>query len=167
MYLTVAGVTRDSIVDGPGMRLVVFVQGCKIKCPRCHNPKTWDFNGGYIISLDDIMSMYRPQYQGVTISGGEPFDQDEGQTAALLSLASSIHARGGDTWAYSGHYLEFLQAKKHPLLECIDALVDGSFAWSLRDLSLKYRNSSNQRIWIKIPEGEWKNATEQYDRNSL
>lgn len=161
-FLRIAGVARDSIVDGPGMRLTVFVQGCKVRCPRCHNPKTWDFNGGYLISLDDVLSMYRPQYQGLTLSGGEPFDQDEEQTAALLSLASFIHARGGDVWAYSGHYLEFLQAKNHPLLGCIDALVDGPFAWSLRNLSLKYRNSTNQRIWAKDKNGEWGNVSSVY-----
>jgi len=161
-FLRVAGVTRDSIVDGPGVRLTVFVPGCKIKCPRCHNPKTWDFNGGYVISVADILSMYRKQYQGLTLSGGEPFDQDEEQTAALLSLASLVHARGGDVWAYSGHYLESLRTKNHPLLEAIDALVDGPFVWSLRDLSLKYRNSSNKRIWTKTPEGVWKNATDKF-----
>ncbi|MCD8106753.1 MAG: radical SAM protein [Oscillospiraceae bacterium] len=161
-FLRVAGVARDSIVDGPGVRLTVFVPGCKIKCPRCHNPGTWDFNGGYVISLSDVLSMYRPQYQGLTLSGGEPFDQDEEQTAALLSLASSIHARGGDVWAYSGHFLEFLQAKNHPLLGVIDALVDGPFAWSHKDLSLKYRNSSNKRIWINSPGGEWKNVTDKF-----
>jgi len=161
-FLRVAGIVRDSIVDGPGIRLTVFVPGCKIKCPRCHNPETWDFNGGYVISLDDILGMYHPQYQGLTLSGGEPFDQDEKQTAALLSLASLIHARGGDVWAYSGHYLESLRTKNHPLLEAIDALVDGPFAWSLRDLSLKYRNSSNKRIWIKTPEEAWKNATDKF-----
>jgi len=156
-FLRVAGIVRDSVVDGPGVRLTVFVQGCNIKCPRCHNLKTWDFNGGYVISVADILSMYRPQYQGLTLSGGEPFDQDEEQTAALLSLASSIHARGGGVWAYSGHYLEFLQAKNHPLLEAIDALVDGNFEYKLRDYTLRFRCSSNQRIWIKNPEGKWKN----------
>ncbi len=161
-FLRVAGVVRDSIVDGPGIRLTVFVPGCKIKCPHCHNPETWDFNGGYVISLDDILSIYHPQYQGLTLSGGEPFDQDEEQAAALLSLASSIHARGGDVWAYSGYYLEFLREKNHPLLEAVDALVDGPFAWSHKDLSLKYRNSSNKRIWIKAPGGEWKNATDKF-----
>lgn len=156
--LRVAGVARDSIVDGPCVRLTVFVQGCNIKCPHCHNPETWDFNGGYVISVADILSTYRPQYQGITLSGGEPFDQNEEQTAALLSLASSIHARGGDVWAYSGHYLEFLQAKNHPLLEAVDALVDGPFEWLRRDLGLKYRNSSNKRIWIKSSEGKWENG---------
>ncbi len=161
-FLRVAGVARDSIVDGPGVRLTVFVQGCNIKCPRCHNPKTWDFNGGYVISVADILSMYRPQHQGLTLSGGEPFDQDEEQTAALLSLASLVRARGGDVWAYSGHYLEFLQAKNHPLLEAIDALVDGNFEYKLRDYTLRFRGSSNQRIWIKNPEGKWEN-----DRKTL
>jgi len=161
-FLRVAGIVRDSIVDGPGVRLTVFVPGCKIKCPRCHNPETWDFNGGYVISIADILSMYRPQYQGLTLSGGEPFDQDEEQTVALLSLASLIHARGGDVWAYSGYYLESLRTKNHLLLEAIDALVDGPFAWSRRDLSLKYRNSSNKRIWIKTPGREWKNATDKF-----
>jgi len=161
-FLRVAGVARDSIVDGPGIRLTVFVPGCKIKCPRCHNPETWDFNGGYVISVGNILGMYRPQHQGLTLSGGEPFDQDEEQAAALLSLASLIHARGGDVWAYSGYYLEFLQAKDHLLLGAIDALVDGPFAWSHKDLSLKYRNSSNKRIWIKAPGGEWKNATDKF-----
>jgi len=156
-FLRVAEVVRDSIVDGPGVRLTVFVQGCNIKCQHCHNPETWDFNGGYVISVADILSMYRPQYQGLTLSGGEPFDQDNEQTAALLSLASFIHARGGDVWAYSGHYLEFLQAKNHPLLGGIDTLVDGNFEYKLRDYTLRFRGSSNQRIWIKNPEGKWKN----------
>lgn len=161
-FLRVAGVVRDSIVDGPGMRLTVFVQGCLQRCRKCFNKTTWPFDAGDIISVADIITMYRPQYQGLTFSGGEPFDQDEGQTAALLSLASSVHARGGDVWAYSGHYLEFLQAKNHPLLGCIDALVDGPFVWPLRDLSLKYRGSSNQRILTKDKNGEWENVSSVY-----
>lgn len=166
-FLRVAGVTRDSIVDGPGVRLTVFSQGCKIKCPFCHNPRTWDFAGGQLISLDDILNNYRPQYQGITFSGGEPFDQDDAQTAALLFLASLVHARGGDVWAFSGHCLEFLRANDHPLLDVIDALVDGPFKWALRDLSLKYRGSLNQQIWVKTPKGRWENATEQFDGKSF
>lgn len=162
MRLNIAGVARDSIVDGPGMRLTVFVQGCRRKCSHCHNPEAWDFNGGYLISLDDILSMYREQYQGVTISGGEPLDQDERQTAALLSLASSIHAHGGDVWAYSGHYLESLQAGNHPLLGCIDVLVDGNFEYKLRDYNLRFRGSSNQRILVKNKEGEWRDVSYMY-----
>lgn len=162
MRLNIAGVARDSIVDGPGMRLTVFVQGCLQRCRECFNKTTWPFDAGDIISVADIITMYRPQYQGVTISGGEPFDQDEEQTAALLSLAFKIHARGGDVWAYSGHYLEFLQAKNHPLLGCIDALVDGNFEYKLRDYNLRFRGSSNQRILVKNKEGEWCDVSYMY-----
>ncbi|MBC8546175.1 anaerobic ribonucleoside-triphosphate reductase activating protein [Clostridiaceae bacterium NSJ-31] len=150
MPLRLAGVVRESIVDGPGFRFVVFVQGCPHHCPSCHNPQSHDFAGGYDCDpqriLDEIDK--NPLLSGVTFSGGEPFCQPE----ALCGLAREVKARGLGLMAYSGYtYEELLDlAKERPavgeLLELCDYLVDGRFVLAERDLTLQFRGSRNQRI---------------------
>ncbi len=150
--LRLAGVVKESIVDGHGLRFVVFCQGCPHHCPGCHNPQTHDFNGGYDIDTDRIIEEIRknPLLQGVTFSGGEPFSQPE----AFLELAKQIKSIKGmklDITAFSGYTYEQLQkrAETEPavekLLSLCDYLIDGPFILSERDLNLKYRGSRNQR----------------------
>ena len=146
----IAGVVRESIVDGPGIRFTVFTQGCPHQCEGCHNPATHDFCGGYECEtkklLDEIEK--NPLLTGVTLSGGEPFCQPE----PLAELAAEVHGYGLDVVAYSGYTYEQLSelASVQPgvqrLLEQTDYLVDGRFELAQRDLTLTFRGSKNQRI---------------------
>ncbi|MDF3004583.1 MAG: anaerobic ribonucleoside-triphosphate reductase activating protein [Oscillospiraceae bacterium] len=148
--IRLAGVVRESIVDGPGIRLTVFVQGCPHHCPGCHNPDTHDSLGGYDCTLQKILDAFDadPLLRGVTLSGGEPFEQADG----LLPLAQAICQRGKDVVAYSGYTFEELleKGKQEPavieLLSLCCLLVDGRFVKAQRDLSLRFRGSRNQRL---------------------
>ena len=148
MKLRIAGIVDDSVVDGEGMRLTVFTQGCPHHCVGCHNPNTHSFDGGRDADTDDILVQVKanPLLSGVTFSGGEPFMQP----SPLAKLARDIHAQGLDIWSYSGFTLEELLAKHNPaidaLLQEVDVLVDGRYEDSQRDLTLSFRGSANQRI---------------------
>lgn len=148
--LRLAGVINESIVDGPGIRMTVFVQGCPHHCKGCHNSQTWDFDGGYDRTVSDIIEKAKknPLLKGLTLSGGEPFCQAE----ALAVLARQAHANKFDVFAYSGYTFEELTAgaQEHPewmelLREC-DYLVDGRFELEKKSLMLHFRGSTNQRV---------------------
>ncbi|MEE1200372.1 MAG: anaerobic ribonucleoside-triphosphate reductase activating protein [Christensenellales bacterium] len=152
MKIRLAGLTNDSIVDGTGLRLTVFVQGCPHRCPGCHNPQTHDFHGGYDGDTDQIMKMVEENIllDGVTLSGGEPFAQPEPCT----DIAQKVHAAGLNVWCYTGYLFEELMASDHrkrALLEHIDVLVDGPFQLEKRTLEARFRGSSNQRI-LDVPQ---------------
>ena len=144
--LRVAGVIEESIVDGPGIRFVLFLQGCRLRCPGCQNPQTWDFDGGTLVPSDEVLARIRenPLVHGVTFSGGEPFEQAE----ALLPLAKELKAQGYHLMAFSGFTLEQLVQKpeRQALLEQLDLLVDGPFIEAQKSLDLRFRGSRNQRI---------------------
>lgn len=145
-----SGVVRESIVDGPGIRLVVFSQGCPHKCKGCHNPATHDPNGGYESSVENIINAIKqnPLLQGVTLSGGDPFMQAE----AFAELAHRVHELGLNVITYTGYTMEQLVKglRKYPqwerLLRNTDTLVEGPFILEKRSLLLKFRGSSNQRV---------------------
>ena len=151
MELTIAGVIKESIVDGPGIRYTVFTQGCPHHCPGCHNPQTHDFSGGKEVPLEKILSEIRknPLLQGVTFSGGEPFCQ----AAAFAELGRRIKALPCqlDLTVYSGFTFEKLMqmaqtdSDARSLLSICDILVDGPYLQEERDLSLHFRGSRNQR----------------------
>ena len=148
--LRLAGVIRESIVDGPGIRMTVFTQGCPHHCKGCHNEQTWDFEGGYDSSTQRILEEAQkdPILRGLTFSGGEPFAQAE----SLSILAKEAKEKGYDIFCYTGYTFEHLvsQFDTHPeykaLLENCDWLVDGPFILDKRSLMLKFRGSTNQRI---------------------
>lgn len=148
MKLRIAGVVGDSIVDGPGLRLTVFAQGCPHHCPGCHNPHTHDFAGGRDATVEELFSEYRenPLLRGVTLSGGEPFCQPE----PFAALARLVHEAGGNVFCYTGYTLEELREKRDPavnaLLAEVDVLIDGRFVLAERDLTLLFRGSTNQRL---------------------
>lgn len=150
--LRVAGFTEGSIADGPGIRLVLFTQGCPHHCPGCHNPATHDPAGGRWISLGEISEIYEknPLYAGITLSGGEPLLQ----AAALLPLARHIKERGGTVVLYTGYTLEKLQAKNdkdiNDILRVIDLLIDGPYIEERRNAALSYRGSENQRLLLSV-----------------
>ncbi|MFQ9871611.1 MAG: anaerobic ribonucleoside-triphosphate reductase activating protein [Oscillospiraceae bacterium] len=153
--LRLAGVVRESIVDGPGIRFTIFVQGCPHHCPGCHNAQTHDFSGGYDSDTDRLLAAIAkdPLLQGVTFSGGEPFEQAE----ALAFLGREIKARGLNLISYSGYTFEQLLAgaSQRPdwleLLKQCDYLIDGRYEQEKRDLTLHFRGSSNQRI-LDVPQ---------------
>lgn len=144
--IRVAGILEESIVDGPGVRLVVFTQGCKHQCTGCHNPETHDFSGGYDIVIEEILTRLKenPMIDGITLSGGDPFEQAE----SCSILASRAKVLGYNVVAYTGYTYEILlKNKKHlQLLQYVDILIDGRFEIEKMDLTLAFRGSSNQRI---------------------
>jgi len=148
--IKIAGVIRESIVDGPGIRFVVFTQGCPHRCPGCHNPQTWPFTGGVEKTPEEIFAeiVKNPLLRGVTFSGGEPFCQPEG----LAELARMAHSRGLNVITYTGYTFEELlqKSEKEPavmaLLKQTDILIDGPFVESLKSYDLNFIGSSNQRI---------------------
>lgn len=148
MKLRIAGIVDDSIVDGDGMRLTVFAQGCPHHCPGCHNPETHSASGGRETTMEEILTEIdgNPLLSGITLSGGEPFMQP----SPLARLARQVHARGLDVWCYTGFTLEELLQKHNPAIDAllaeVDVLVDGRFQEELRDLTLRFRGSANQRI---------------------
>ena len=148
MKIRLAGVVPESIVDGPGYRLAVFVQGCPHACPGCHNPKTHDFAGGYPGDTGEIIAQMgkNPLVRGVTLSGGEPMLQ----AAALCEVAKAAKEKGLSVWCYTGYTLEYLQRESKPdrmrLMEYVDVLVDGPYIAHERSLELLYRGSKNQRL---------------------
>ena len=143
-------IQSDSIVDGEGIRSVIWFQGCSHNCPGCHNPETHDFNAGEIVSLEEMKAQIDElEFQaGVTFSGGDPMMQVE----ALTELASYVHEKGMNVWVYTGFTFEELMmlAEKNDnyrkALEEIDVLVDGKFVLELRSFDAQFRGSSNQRI---------------------
>lgn len=148
MEIRIAGTVDDSIVDGPGIRYTVFTQGCPHHCPGCHNPKTHAQDGGYTVDTEKIVAQLRanPLLDGLTLSGGEPFEQP----AACTELARQAHALGLNVWCYTGYTCEVLLTAKKPaweaLLQQVDVLVDGPFLLVERSLELQYRGSKNQRL---------------------
>nr|MCR5680191.1 anaerobic ribonucleoside-triphosphate reductase activating protein [Prevotella sp.] len=133
--------------DGPGFRTSVYCAGCRHQCPGCHNPQSWDFDGGHPMSTEDIMRVIEadPYTQGVTFSGGDPMYQPEG----FAELARAIHQRTKkDIWCYTGFTYEKLVSnpRQRALLQEIDVLVDGPFLKAERDETLRFRGSRNQRI---------------------
>lgn len=150
MNVRIAGTVCESIVDGPGLRYTVFVQGCPHNCPGCHNPQTHSFDGGRTVKIGELFAecVEDPLHQGVTFSGGEPFCQAE----PLFHLGEMFKERGYDLLCYSGWTFEELLRKSAAekyvknLLSITDILVDGKFILDRRSLSLKFRGSDNQRI---------------------
>lgn len=147
MRISLSGVTGDSIVDGPGIRLTIFTQGCPHHCPGCHNPQTHDPNGGSWGDTEDILqaAAENPLLDGITLSGGDPFLQP----VPCLALAEGAHKLGLNVWTYTGYTWEALWAENDPeklaLLKETDVLVDGPFLLAERSLELRYKGSKNQR----------------------
>lgn len=154
--MRISDIVTESIVDGPGLRYVVFTQGCPHGCPGCHNPQTHDPNGGREISPEALVRDFQqnffenPLLAGVTLSGGEPFLQ----AADLLPLTAAVRAADLTIWIYTGYTIEELRARNKPpeiaLLRAADVLVDGRFEQALRTLERRFVGSSNQRIIERV-----------------
>ncbi len=148
--LRIAGTVNDSIVDGPGIRFAIFTQGCPHHCEGCHNPHTHDFEAGELVTLESLLDKIKsnPLLDGVTYSGGEPFCQAE----QLYALGNEVKKLDMNIVTYTGYTYEYLTEHATPqnyyseLLSVTDYLVDGPFELDKRDILLKFKGSSNQRI---------------------
>lgn len=142
-----APVTEESIADGLGIRMVIWNQGCELKCEGCQNPCTHSLSGGKEVNISSLLYFIKSKakiHNGITLSGGDPFLQPE----ANAIIADYAHSLGLDVWAYCGlTYNQILKdKKKKELLKHIDVLVDGPFILGQRDTTLAFRGSTNQRI---------------------
>ena len=157
-YIRLSGpLERDNIVNGDGLRAVLWTQGCPNHCPGCQNPETWDYEAGFLIEIDEIkkrLSEFKGQ-TGLTFCGGEPFVQPK----ACKEIADFVRKElGWDVWSFSGFTYETIKEYgKEPwdFLKSLNALIDGPFILKQRDLSLRFRGSSNQRL-LKLELGTGK-----------
>lgn len=147
MKARIYGLVQNSYVDGPGIRMAVFFQGCHMHCKGCHNQGSWEPNGGVEMDTEEIKRRMAidPLLAGITLSGGEPFLQPE----AALDLAKFAHSLGLNVWCYTGYNMGLMlhmgDAAQVALLKETDVLVDGPYEQDKRSLALKWRGSSNQR----------------------
>ena len=131
MELRIAGVEPESIVDGPGIRFALFVQGCPHHCKGCHNPQTWDFSGGETVTTDEVFAMIKddPLLDGITFSGGEPF----GQCHALIELADRIR-KGGWSLIMAGGLSNTLDRMVRHYV--VDYIPKGKYVYNLGDFAI-------------------------------
>ena len=141
--MRVLKIIEGTSVDGPGLRTSVYLAGCRHHCPGCHNPQSWDPQGGTEMSVDELMQVIDYNETPVTLSGGDPL-----QHPGVLELARRIREGGYNLWCYTGHTWEEITNDPH-LLEVVqlcDVVVEGRFVLAQRDTSLRFRGSKNQRI---------------------
>ena len=154
-----ADIRPIDVANGPGVRVSLFVSGCTHHCKECFNPETWDFSYGAPFGEEEIQAILHhlaPAYiHGLTVLGGEPFEPEN--QPAVLNLVRRVRQAypAKDIWCYSGYLWEALSTGKvgthsRELLEQLDVLVDGPFVIERKDLSLRFRGSSNQRL-IDVP----------------
>lgn len=157
-YIRLSGpLEHDSIVNGDGLRAVLWTQGCPNQCMGCQNPETWDYKAGMLVSIDEVMerlSKFKGQ-TGITFCGGEPFVQPK----ACREISERVREEfGWDVWSFSGFTYETIEAfgdEPWEFLKSLDALIDGPFILKQRDLSLRFRGSKNQRL-LKLEFGTGK-----------
>lgn len=146
MKVRIAGIVKESVVDGPGIRYAIFAQGCVHKCMNCHNPETHDPTRGELLDADEIVKdiLNSPHINGITLSGGDPFLQP----GAFDYICEKLKLNNINVISFTGYkYEEILQDKKKlKLLEKVDVLIDGPFMIDKKSLKLPFRGSTNQRI---------------------
>ncbi|MCI9156253.1 MAG: anaerobic ribonucleoside-triphosphate reductase activating protein [Lawsonibacter sp.] len=154
-----ADIKKVDVANGPGVRVSLFVSGCTHRCKECFNPETWDFSYGSLFGeaeVEKILALLAPDHiRGLSLLGGEPFEP--ANQDAVLKLVERVRRElpQKTVWCYSGFLFEELAAGKigkhsRALLEGLDVLVDGPFVLAKKDLGLRFRGSSNQRI-IDVP----------------
>ncbi len=156
MKVRIADCIDESFVDGEGIRFAIFLQGCPHRCEGCHNPKTHDFDGGYIFNTKQITEKFKknPLISGITLTGGEPLCQIKASTEFAIA-AKNLKL---NVWCYTGYTYEYLTNEKFlkneffthdeikNFLSYVDVLVDGPFILSQRDLTMRFCGSKNQRL---------------------
>ena len=143
--LRVLHIVEGTSVDGPGLRTSIYMAGCNHHCPGCHNPASWNPQGGEERSLDELMQVIAYNEAPVTLSGGDPLQQPDG-TRDLISRIK--HELGYNVWCYTGYTWEEIvnDPKLFKVVQELDVLVDGPFKMAERDISLRFRGSRNQRL---------------------
>lgn len=151
--IRIADIEHDSVVNGPGVRTVVYVQGCKHNCANCHNPSTHDFSGGRSISIRElIQEVLRNKFKCVTWSGGDPVYR----AMSIYVANAELKQYNFNIWSYTGFTIEQLLLREHtydtiPFLSNIDVLIDGPYIDSKQSLEFPFRGSVNQRIVLVKP----------------
>lgn len=156
-------IEKTSIANGTGIRVVLWVSGCSLYCKGCHNPETWDVNSGKLFDEEAKKELFealdKPYIQGITFSGGHPLENENLETVYLLIKEIRKKFPTKDIWLYTGYTLEQIfptvvtddfnvnRFYKQSIVEMCDVVVDGKYVEELRDITLKWRGSSNQRIW--------------------
>lgn len=145
MDYRILDIVEGTSVDGPGLRTSIYFAGCRHCCKGCHNPQSWDFDAGKLVSSEEIIEIVRYNDFNVTLSGGDPLYHPK----KIADLCRRIKEElGKEIWCYTGFTWEYIIADTSfsELLQWVDVVVDGPFIESLRDTSLRFRGSSNQRI---------------------
>ena len=166
---------KMDISNGTFVGVSLFVQGCPFHCKGCFNQETWSFDGGYEWTEDTketfLSLANKPYVKRISILGGEPLATQN--LPDIVDLMKEVKTRfpDKDIWVYTGRTMNSLQMPTrnieqtylHRVLEYADVIVDGPFIESKKDITLKFRGSSNQNIWVKNDDGEWVNTTEADD----
>ena len=151
MTLRILDIIHQTMADGPGLRTAIYCAGCAHHCKGCHNPQSWDFRGGFEVSVDELLEIIKEDtLSNVTFSGGDPFYQVD----AFTELARRIKEETTKTiWCWTGFTYEEILADEHlaQMLPFLDVLVDGPFILEQRDTTLHFRGSPNQRIIYLTP----------------
>lgn len=143
-------INKTDIANGPGVRVSLFVSGCRNHCKGCFNPETWDFNYGKVFGLEVIrdisVALEQDYIEGLSILGGDPFEPENIELITDLCYFAKTFYPSKTIWIYTGYIYERVSLKYPKILDYIDVLVDGPFIENLKDISLQFRGSSNQRI---------------------
>lgn len=143
-------IKKTDIANGPGVRVSLFVSGCHNHCKGCFQPETWDFNYGQEYDGDtanEIIKALSPEYiSGLSILGGDPIERENVSEVVTLCHLVKLLYPDKSIWLWTGYYYEELLLREPKILEYVDVIVDGPFKENLKDISLVWRGSSNQRI---------------------
>lgn len=145
MKINILDIVEGTTVDGPGLRTAIYMAGCRHGCPGCHNPESWAFDGGTAMDLEEILAIVEENDFNVTLSGGDPLYH----STETLELCRQIKQRFGKTiWCYTGFTWEQIVASPtlRPLLDYLDVVVDGPFQLENKQLGLRFKGSTNQRL---------------------
>lgn len=141
-------ITKDDMLNGDGLRVVLWVSGCSHHCKNCQNPQTWNKGSGIPFDLDTFFEICdyldKPYISGITFSGGDPLLPDNREIIQAISTLVKFYYPTKTQWLYTGYKWE--EIKDLPIMECIDVVVDGQYEDDKRDITLKWRGSSNQRV---------------------
>lgn len=148
--LNLASWIEETEAEGPGRRFAIWTQGCAIRCPECVNPHLFAHRPNRLLSVAELLALIlaararRPGLEGITLVGGEPFEQD----LALAALCREVRAAGLTVMAFTGHLKEELEARGSPLLAEVDLLVDGPYLAAQRTTTRRWIGSENQRLFF-------------------
>ncbi len=144
MKVRVLDIIKGTTVDGPGFRTSIYLAGCRHCCPGCHNPQSWDFEGGMEMEIDDLMEIVKEEDFDVTLSGGDPMYRPD----VVREISRRVRSLGHHVWVYTGFTWEQIKSDSRMLgaLADVEAIVEGPYVENLRDADLRFRGSSNQRI---------------------